>query len=410
MEHLCRSCGARLRRQVLDLGAQPVSNALVSPADVHKGERYYPLKAMVCDTCHLAQLVDCPPSDVHFHDSYVYFSSYSQTWLQHCERYAADTIARFGLSPNDLILEIASNDGYLLKYFRQRGFDVLGIEPSRSVAEKAIEAGIPTEIRFFNRDCGEQIAARGRKPKLVAANNVLAHVPDLNDFVAGFPPILGPDSVLTCEVHYFRDLIEKTQFDSLYLEHYSYFTIAAVETLFARHGLRLFDVQRLPTHGGSLRVYACQKNSPRPAAPSLAAALTEEKAFLADLPRAIEAFQDRVFGLCGALREFLLQARREKRLVVGFGAPAKACTLLNAAGIQPGLLPYTVDNNPKKQGQLLPGVHIPIRPASALEQDKPRHVLILAWNLRDEIVERYAAVRSWGGNFVCPIPRLEIVP
>lgn len=407
--HTCRSCQAPLTREVLSLGAQPVSNALPLPSAIASGEMVFPLNVVICDACHLAQLVDCPPADVHFHNAYVYFSSFSKSWLEHAGRYVQAMIERFGLKPGERIVEIASNDGYLLKHFAAAGFDVAGIEPSGNVAAAAVAAGIPTEVRFFGETLGREIAARGEpKPVLIAANNVLAHVPDLNDFVAGFPHIMSDRTVLTAEIHYFRDLIEKTQFDSFYHEHYSYFTLAAGKRLFAAHGLRVFDAERLPTHGGSLRFYVCRQGSPHADTPRLAAFEADENAFFASLPVVMDEFQARVFDVCGALRDFLLKCRKDGVRVAGFGAPAKASTLLNMAGIRRGLLPYTVDNNPAKQGHLLPGVHIPILSADVLEKDRPDILLILPWNLRDEIANHYAFIRNWGGRFAVPVPRLEI--
>lgn len=407
--HNCCSCGAPLTCDVLSLGAQPVSNALPLPEQVPAGETFFPLNVMICDSCYLAQLVDCPPAEVHFHSNYVYFSSFSKTGLEHAEQYKRDMIARFDLTTDDRILEVASNDGYLLKFFKAAGFDVLGIEPSESVANAAIAAGIPTEISFFNAEYGRALASLGgATPALIAANNVLAHVPDLNGFVAGFPHLMDERTVLTIEVHYFPDLIGKTQFDNFYHEHYSYFTLAAATRLFSAHGLRVFDVERLPTHGGSIRLYVCRNESSREASERLAPLAAQEAALFACLPTVMEEFQTRVYDLCGALYEFLRRCRQDGKRVVGFGAPAKAATLLNAAGIRRGLLAYTVDNNPAKQDHLLPGVHIPIRNPSVLEQDKPDFVLILPWNLRDEVAAHYAGIRSWGGRFAVPVPFLEI--
>lgn len=397
-----------MEREVLSLGAQPVSNALVRPETVGSGERFFPLNVMICDACHLAQLVDCPPADVHFHADYVYFSSFSDSWLEHCQRYAEQMISRFSPRPGALMLEVASNDGYLLKIYRRLGYPVLGIEPSASVANAAIGAGVPTEVRFFGKSLGQELAGRGIAPEFIVANNVLAHVPDLNDFAAGFPPLMSDRTVLTCEIHYFRDLIEKNQFDSFYHEHYSYFTVAAARDLFQRHEMRLFDVERLPTHGGSLRLYMCRAQSHHTNTDRLRDTLADEQTFFDALPIVLDDFQKRVFDVCTSLRQFLVDMRREGRSVAGFGAPAKASTLLNMAGIRRQLLPYTVDNNPSKQGKMLPGVHIPILTADAITIDKPDFLLILPWNLRTEIASNYDVIRQWGGRFVVPIPKLEI--
>lgn len=405
---VCRSCGAELARQVVDFGAMPVANALLRREDFSKGERYFPLHVMACEACSLVQLVDCPSAEVHFHEDYVYFSSYSKSWLEHCEVYAEDMAARFGLTPGDSVVEVASNDGYLLNIFKNKGFEVLGIEPSGSVAQRAVEKGIETEIEFFGEAVGKALAARGVKPRLVAANNVMAHVPDLNDFVRGFVHLLTGDAVLTVEVHYFRDLFEKTQFDALYHEHFSYFTIRAADRLFHRHGLRVFDVERLATHGGSLRLYICGADASHAASERLAQSLEEDDQFFADAIEQFDRFRARVHGICDDLRRFLSQASREGKTVAGFGAPAKATTLLALASITSDLLPFTVDSNPSKQGRYIPGVHIPILAPQALLESRPDYVVILPWNLKDEIIAQMDGVADWGGSFVSFVPRMEI--
>ncbi len=407
--HSCRSCGAELTRQVIDFGAMPVANALVRREDFSKGELFFPLHVMACDHCSLIQLVDCPSAEVHFHSEYVYFSSYSKSWLEHCRVYVEDMIARFGLEAVDGVVEVASNDGYLLSTFKERGFDVLGIEPSRSVAQSAIEKGIPTDIRFFGEAVGQDLAAKGVRPRLITANNVMAHVPDLNDFARGFLHLLTGDAVLTVEVHYFRDLYEKNQFDAFYHEHYSYFTTRAADLLFRRHGLRLFDVERLPTHGGSLRLYVCRGEAGHPTSERLSQCLEEEKVFFSEAITGFGTFRDRISAVCDDFRRFLLQARNEGKKLAGFGAPAKATTLLTLASVTTDLLPFTVDSNPHKQGRYLPGVHVPILAPQALFENRPDYVIILPWNLKDEIVADWGAVTDWGGSFISFIPKMEII-
>lgn len=404
----CISCAANLHTQVFDFAAMPISNSLLRAEDIGKGEMFYPLRVMACDICTLVQLADSPPADAHFHRDYVYFSSYSASWLRHCATYTDAMIARFGLKPGDQVLEVASNDGYLLGFFQQRGLSVLGVEPSESVAKAAQSKGIQTEIRFFGTETARDLAERGVRPRLITANNVFAHVPDLDDFTQGFAALLTGDAVLTVEVHYFRDLFESVQFDSFYHEHYSYYTIRAAEQLFSRHELRLFDVERLPTHGGSLRLFACREQASFTPTSRLEAALREDEAFFKRAMSGMSEFQDRVVATCEELRRFLVEARRNGKRVAGFGAPAKASTLLNYARVTPDLLPYTVDSNPQKQGRHLPGVHIPILAPEALEADHPDYVLILPWNLKSEIADQLKGLRSGETRFVCAIPELEV--
>ncbi len=406
--NVCISCGARLHSQVFDFGAMPISNSLLREEDLGRAEPFYPLRIMVCEVCSLVQLADAPPAEVHFHSDYVYFSSYSALWLNHCAGYADAVIGRFGLKPGDLVLEVASNDGYLLDLFRERGLDVLGVEPSQSVARAAIAKGIPTEIRFFGTSTAHSLVAAGVRPGLVVANNVFAHVPDLADFVEGFALLLSGDAVLTVEVHYFRELYEQTQFDSFYHEHYSYYTIRAADCLFARHGLRLFDVERLRTHGGSLRLYICREEASFIPTARLDAEREEDAAFIVGAMSEFADFGNRVLAICDQLRSFLIGLRKEGKSVAGFGAPAKATTLLNFASVTTDLLPYTVDSNPNKQGRYLPGIHLPILPPDALMRDRPDYVLVLPWNLRAEIAEVLSDLRAAGTKCVCAIPRLEV--
>jgi hypothetical protein len=406
---LCISCGTELKRQVFNFGAMPISNSLTRAENLGRGETFYPLRIMACEDCGLVQLTDPPPAETHFHSDYVYFSSVSTSWVAHCAAYVDAMIKRFALKPGQQVLEVASNDGCLLGNFQRRGLDVLGIEPSENVAQTAIAKGIPTQVRFFGLQTARELANRGVQPRLIAANNVFAHVPDLNDFTEGFATLLSGDAVLTVEVHYFRALYENTQFDSFYHEHYSYYTIRAAERLFGRHGLRVFDVERLSTHGGSIRLFVCQKGASFAATDRLQRALAEDDAFFQRVLSTSDDFADRVFAICDDLRRFLMEVRRQRKRVGGFGAPAKATTMLNFASVTPDLLPYTVDNNPTKQGRYIPGIYIPIRAPDVLINDRPDYVLVLPWNLRTEIVGMLASLRADGTKLVFAIPTLEII-
>ena len=404
----CRSCGAVLDREVIDFGAMPISNSLLAPEDIGPGETFYPLRVMVCDACHLVQLADSPPAEVHFHANYLYFSSFSSSWLAHCAAFAEHAVTRFGLVPGDLVLEVASNDGYLLTFFKERGLRTLGIEPSASVAEAARKKGIDTEVRFFGRDTAAALKARGIRPKLIVANNVFAHVPDLSDFTEGFAALLDRDNALSVEVHYFKALFDNCQFDSFYHEHYAYYTVGAAERLFARHGLRLFDVELLPTHGGSLRLYACRAEASFAPTSRLAGALAGDDETFRRIIAGLGDFRERVYKVGEDLRNFLAGARRAGKRVAGFGAPAKATTLLNYARVTRHELAFTVDSNPAKQNRFVPGVHIPIRAPAVLEADPPDYVLILPWNIRDELADTYRHLRTRGTRFVCAVPALEV--
>jgi SAM-dependent methyltransferase len=403
----CIGCAAPLQTQVFDFGAMPISNSLLHAEQIGKGEMFYPMRVMACEACTLVQLAHPPPPEAHFHGDYVYFSSYSASWMQHCAAYTEAVIERFGLEPGDQVIEVASNDGYLLGYFQQRGLSVLGVEPSESVAKAAQAKGIATEVRFFGAQTARDLAERGVRPRLLVANNVFAHVPDLEDFTKGFAVLLSGNAVLSVEVHYFRDLFEKAEFDSFYHEHYSYFTIGAAERLFSRHKLRLFDVERLLTHGGSLRLFACRDDAPFALTSRLEAALREDHAFFKTAMSRLGEFQDRVIQTCDELRRFLVEARRSGKRAAGFGAPAKATTLLNFARVTPDLLPYTVDSNPQKQNRYVPGVHIPILSPDVLKAERPDYVLVLPWNLKSELADHLAALTSDGTRLVCAIPRLE---
>jgi hypothetical protein len=398
-----------LRREVVDFGAMPISNALLHPQDVASGEMFYPLRVMACETCHLVQLADDLPANTHFHGNYAYFSSFSNSWLAHCEAFADQAIRRFSLEEGDLVAEVASNDGYLLNFFKNRGMQVFGVEPSGNVADAARRKGIPTETSFFGLETADRLAAGGLKPKLLVANNVFAHVPDLNDFAAGFACLLRGESVLTVEVHYFLSLIKNSQFDSFYHEHYSYYTIRAAVELFGRHGLRVFDVDLLPTHGGSIRLYVCREAASFASSQHLSETLSREDADFSAAILEAAAFRDRIDRISEDLRRFLIEARRSGHKVAGFGAPAKATTLLNHARITRHLLPFTVDSNPSKQQLLIPGVHVPVFAPSMLETERPDFVLVLPWNLKEEMLQIFAAWRQHGTKLVFAVPELEII-
>jgi len=404
----CRFCAAPLTVTFCDLGSMPLSNAFVKPADAAAEEARYPLHAWVCGECFLVQL-EAFQTPQHIFSDYLYFSSYADSWLEHCRAYAARMTAERALGPASLVIEVASNDGYLLQYFRDGGIPVLGIEPAANVAAAATAKGVPTRTEFFGAQTARSLAAEGRRADLIVANNVFAHVPDLNDFTAGFAPLLKPAGLLTLEFPHLLRLIEGNQFDTLYHEHFSYFSLGAAHRVLARHGLTVCDVEELPTHGGSLRVHAMRAEAAPSVKPRVAALLaTEIRAGLEDLAT-YPAFAARARHTADALLTFLRSAKAEGKRVAGYGAPAKGNTLLNYCGVGPDLLEYTVDRSPHKQGLLLPGSHIPVHAPARLFETRPDYVLILPWNLTAEVTAQMAGIRDWGGRFVVPIPRLEVL-
>jgi SAM-dependent methyltransferase len=341
---------------------------------------------------------------------YAYFSSYSQSWLKHCAKYVDMMIERFGFNQNSLVAEVASNDGYLLQYFSEKTVPVLGIEPARNVAEVAIKKGIPTEIEFFGQNTARQICLKqGRKASLILGNNVLAHVPDINDFVAGFKEFLAADGVITIEFPHLMQLIKHSQFDTIYHEHFSYLSLLSVEKIFAAQGLELFDVEELSTHGGSIRIFAQHQHGPHQQQQRLLDLRQAESAAGLDDLNTYTEFADKIVKIKSDLLEFLIEQTRAGKKIVGYGAPAKGNTLLNYCGIGSEYLPFTVDLSPHKQQTLLPGSHIPVFAPSQIDEFKPDFVLILPWNLREEITEQMSHIRSWGGKFVVPIPELEVI-
>lgn len=403
----CRSCAAPLTRSVVDLGSSPVANSMIRADAADRMEPTFPLHAFVCESCHLVQLIDFESPEALFGD-YTYFSSYSESWLAHARRYCAAMTERLGLGPQSKVVEIASNDGYLLRWFVEAGIPVLGVEPAANVAEVARAAGVPTEAVFFGRATAERLKAHGHAADLMAANNVLAHVPDINDFVAGFAVLLKPTGTVTIEFPHLLNLIEQIQFDTIYHEHFSYLSLAVVQALLARHGLAVVDVEEWPTHGGSLRVFARHAAGAPAPTPSVAEILRRETVAGLDRMETYDAFGEKVVGVKYGLLDFFVRARREGKTVVGYGAPAKGNTLLNYCGIGPEMLAYTVDLSPHKQGRLLPGTRIPVHAPSRILETRPDYVLILPWNLRDEIARQMAPVRDWGGQFVVPLPTVEI--
>ena len=405
----CRFCKAPLHETFADLGMTPMSNSFVSPERAGAMEPFYPLHAYVCNACRLVQLEEFESPQAIFGD-YLYFSSYSESWLRHAEAYAAAMTARFGLGADATVVEIASNDGYLLQYFKQRGMTVLGVEPAANVAAVAVEKGIPSEVAFFGRETAARLRDRGVAPDLIASNNVLAHVPDINDFVAGFAALLKFGGVWTVEFPHLLRLMQETQFDTIYHEHFSYLSLHVVQRIAAHHGLRVFDVEKLSTHGGSLRVFSCHADAGHVEGPGVAAVLAEERAAGLEGDEAYRAFARQVVAAKSSLLRFLIDAQEQGKRVAAYGAPAKGNTLLNYCGVGPELVAFTVDRSPHKQGMLLPGTRIPIRAPEAILEEKPDYVLILPWNLQDEIMGQMAAVRDWGGKFVVPIPTTRILP
>jgi SAM-dependent methyltransferase len=401
----CRFCGAPLETVFADLGMSPLANSYLPPERANAMEPFFPLRALVCGKCFLVQLEDFETPDRIFSD-YAYFSSYSSTWLEHSKRYVDQMCAQLELGESSHVVELASNDGYLLQYFHERQIPVLGIEPAANVAKVALQKGIPTLVEFFGQETARSLTPDSQAD-LLLGNNVLAHVPDLNDFVAGMKILLKPTGVITMEFPHLMSLIELNQWDTIYHEHFSYFSFLTVSRVFEAHGLRLFDVEELPSHGGSLRIYGCHADDPGKAETERAQELRarENEAGYERL-ETYTAYEQRVIADKRQILQFLIELKREGKRIAGYGAPAKGNTLLNFCGIGVDFIDYTCDLNPHKQGQLLPGSHIPIRAPEAIRDDKPDVVLILPWNLADEITEQLSFVREWGGRFAARAPEL----
>lgn len=407
----CRFCGAPVSRTFVDLGVQPLSNAYVDRGAAEKAEPFYPLHAFVCDACLLVQLSEFESPERIFSD-YAYLSSMSDSWLDHCRRYAQHMASELALTSSSLVVEVASNDGYLLRFFRDQGVRVLGIEPAANVAAIAEKSGIPSIARFFGTRLARELVAEGRRADLLVGNNVLAHVPDLNDFVSGLALLLAPGGVLTMEFPHLGSLLEHNQFDTIYHEHFSYFSFATAERVFAAHGLVLFDVEALSTHGGSLRIYARHEAAQpaRPISERVNALRAAERAQGLHRMDTYARFAERVRETKRGLLEFLIARKREGKQIVAYGAPAKGNTLLNYCGVRTDFIDYAVDRSPLKQGKLLPGTRIPIEPPERIRETRPDYVLVLPWNIKDEIARQLAYVQEWGGKLFVPIPEVMVLP
>jgi hypothetical protein len=405
----CRHCQTELTLPLIDLVTSPPSNAYLTQRMLQAPEKYFPLRVLVCSECWLVQTEDYAGADELFSSDYAYFSSFSTTWLKHAEKYVSDMAVRFDLGTNSHIVEVAANDGYLLQYAKARGLPCLGIEPTTSTANAARAKGIEIVEEFFGVKLGQQLAAKGKQADLTAANNVLAHVPDINDFVGGFTAILKPNGVSTFEFPHLLRLVTENQFDTIYHEHYSYLSLTAVKRIFEHNGMKVFDVEELPTHGGSLRVYAQRKDTGKhETSPNVARIMdVEATAGMTDVAF-YAGFQDKSNRVKNDFLAFLIEAKRAGKTVVGYGAAAKGNTLMNYAGVRPDLLTYVVDRNPAKQDKFLPGCRIPIVAEDRLKQTRPDYVVILPWNLRTEVVEQLAYIREWGGQFVTAVPSLKI--
>lgn len=409
VKKLCRFCSSPLDRIFVDLGMSPLCETYPSIQEMHHGEMFYPLLVFVCGNCLLVQLEEFETPENIFSD-YAYFSSYSDSWLKHCENYTAKMIERFALGQNSFVVEVASNDGYLLQYFVRREIPVLGIEPAANVAKVAIEKGVPSLTRFFGTQLALELASKGKTADLIAGNNVLAQVPDLNDFVEGLKLMLKPHGVLTLEFPHLLQLIQQNEFDTIYHEHFSYFSLITTIRILKAHGLRVFDVEELSTHGGSLRVYATRvEDTTHGETPAVRALLEKERQHGLDSIAGYEGYACQVKETKLALMDFLLMAAREGKSVAGYGAPGKSATLLHYCGIGKDLIQYTVDRSPYKQGRVLPGTHIPIYHPDRIRETQPDYVVILPWNLKEEIMQQLQYIRNWGGRFVVPIPKVEVL-
>ena len=406
---VCRFCGRELRHSFVDLGMSPLCESLIMEEQLNLMEPFYPLHAFVCEECFLVQLLEyVKPQDIY--REYAYFSSYSDSWLEHARRYVEMITTRFNLSAKSQVVELASNDGYLLRNFVARGIPVLGIEPAANIAAIAVQNGIPTRVEFFSVATAQALATESKEADLIVGNNVLAHVPDLNDFVGGMKILLKPTGSITMEFPHLSRLVEGNQYDTIYHEHFSYLSFLTVNRIFAAHGLRIFDVEELGTHGGSLRIYACHKEAEdQPTGSRVTELHTREENEGVNRLGYYEGFGEKVKAIKRNLLEFLLQAKRQGKQIVGYGAPGKGNTLLNYCGIRTDFLDYTVDRNPYKHGKFTAGTHIPIFPPEKIQETKPDYVLILPWNLKEEIVSQLVYIREWNGKCVVPIPDVEVI-
>ncbi len=405
----CRHCGGEHFAPFLDLGTAPPSNSYLAAAELAKPELWYPLVIRVCRDCLLVQTEDFAGRETFFSENYAYFSSFSQSWLTHAERYVADMASRFGLGPQSHVVEIAANDGYLLQYVKARGIGCLGVEPTKSTATAARTRGIEVVEEFFGMALADKLAGQGKQADLMAANNVLAHVPDINDFVSGFAHLLKPDGVATFEFPHILNMIAENQFDTAYHEHFSYLSLLAVSRIFSANGLRVFDVEKTPWHGGSLRIFACRAASAAHAlSANVAAVLEEERGAGLDRAETYALMQQGALQVRDAFMDFLIDARRKGLRVVAYGAAAKGNTLLNFSGVKSDLIAAVADKNPAKQGQFMPGSRIRIVDEEALMALRPERVVILPWNLKGEIMRQLSSIRDWGGKFVTAVPTLTV--
>ncbi len=404
----CRFCGTKLENTFVDLGMSPLCENYLASEHLNQMEPFYPLHVLVCGNCFLVQL-EAYVTPEHIFSDYAYFSSYSDSWLAHAKRYTDLMVERFGIGAKSFVVELASNDGYLLQYFVENKVPVLGIEPAANVADVAIRKGVPTIVKFFGRETARELVASGKQADLLLGNNVLAQVPDLNDFVAGMKILLKPDGLITMEFPHLQRLMEENQFDTIYHEHFSYFSFLTAEKIFAAHGLTLFDVEELPTHGGSLRIYARHaEDSSKPIVTTVTELRKREQSAGYTRLETYSRFAEQVKETKRKLLEFLIQAKRGGKKIAGYGAPGKGNTLLNYCAIRTDFLDYTVDRNPYKHGRFLPGTHVPIYPPDRIRETKPDFLLILPWNLKDEIIKQNGFIREWGGKFVVPIPEVQV--
>ena len=404
----CRFCGTPLKHTFADLGLSPFANSYLKKDQLYQMEPFYPLQVYVCEICFLVQLPVFQRPEEIFGD-YAYFSSFSESWLQHAKSYTEMMVKRFSIDPNWMTVEIASNDGYLLQFFKGKGIPVLGVEPARNVAKAAQDAGVPTTVKFFGVQTATELVVEGKQADLLIGNNVLAHVPDINDFVKGMKILLKPKGIITMEFPHLLRLVEENQFDTIYHEHFSYFSLIAVEKIFSAHGLTLFDVEELPTHGGSLRIYARHReDSSKPVCRTVPAMIDREtsKDFI-NLEYYLN-FGDTLKKAKRNILEFMIGLKKEGKTIAGYGAPAKGNTLLNYCGIRTDFIDFTVDRSPHKQGHYLPGTRIPIFHPDKIREERPDYLLILPWNLKDEIMGQMAHIRDWGGRFVVLIPDVKV--
>jgi hypothetical protein len=405
----CRFCDYELKQTFCDLGMSPLANSYLTGEQLNSPELFYPLHAYVCSNCLLVQLAEFESPEAIFGE-YLYFSSYSQFWLDHARDYVSGAIERFSMDASDQVVEVASNDGYLLQYFAEAGIPCLGIEPAANIAAVAEQKGIPTRVGFFGTEMARRLAEDGIRANLLIGNNVLAHVPELNDFVAGMATVLAPGGRITMEFPHVLQLIRCNQFDTIYHEHFSYFSLLTATAVFESHGLRIFDVEEIPTHGGSLRIYGCHDASEGyETSPSVARVCDAERAASLDTLDGYLSYPAHVERVKHELLQFLIDSRQRGLRTAAYGAPAKGNTLLNYCGIREDLIDYTVDRSPHKQGRFLPGTHLPIYGTDHIRETRPDHVVILPWNLRDEIMNDLSYIREWGGQFVIPIPNLSVL-